>query len=225
MSYSTLLLDLDNTILSFDQAEQYALRKVLEQHAIEWQQELFTMYHNKNKALWLALEQGKVERDYVLSQRFVELFQQLDLEVDGKAMDQMFRSFLTEEIFFMPNAKKVLDQLKKEKQLYVVTNGVAVTQKKRIQKAGLEAYFNEIFISEEIGYQKPSPLFFKHVLGSIEEKDLQDILMIGDSLSADILGGNQVGIDTCWYSNEKVGKKIQPTYHIQQLDELIMLVN
>ncbi|MGX7030081.1 YjjG family noncanonical pyrimidine nucleotidase [Vagococcus zengguangii] len=225
MSYSTLLLDLDNTILSFDQAEKYALRKLLEEQAIDWDESLFESYHQKNKALWQALEKGKVARDYVLSQRFVELFHQLDVEVDGHAMDQLFRSYLAEEIFFMPRAKEVLTELKKDKQLYVVTNGVADTQKKRIEKAGLASYFDELFISEEIGHQKPSPLFFDHVLANVEEQNQAEILVVGDSLSADILGGNQAGLDTCWYSPGKANEVIQPTYQIKALDELLTLAN
>ena len=225
MTYSTLLLDLDNTILSFDQAEKYALEKVMQIQGMNLDEVLFESYSKINKALWHALEQGEISREEVLSQRFVELFKILDLEVEGSAIDQLFRTYLVEKIFFMPRAMEVLGELKEEKQLYIVTNGVAVTQKERLKKAGLEAYFAEIFISEEIGHQKPSRLFFQHVLDNIEEQDKDKVLMVGDSLSADILGGNQIGIDTCWYSLDTLDQNIEPTFHIKSLDELLKLVD
>ncbi|MGX6979838.1 YjjG family noncanonical pyrimidine nucleotidase [Vagococcus elongatus] len=227
MNYSTVLMDLDNTILSFDQAEEYALKKLFEEEEVPWQQEIFQRYHIKNKELWEELEKGIYQREHVLSERFVYIFQLCGKKVDGDEMDQRFRHHLSEKIFFMPEALKTLDKLKEKKiHLHMVTNGVAVTQYRRIKKAKIGHYFNQLFISEEVGYQKPAKEFFQHVFERIEEKDTSKVLMMGDSLSADIKGGNQAGIDTCWYTEKKTvgSQEITPTYHITRLDDVLTIV-
>lgn len=227
MNYSTVLMDLDNTILSFDQAEEYALKKLFEDEKVPWQQDVFQLYHEKNKVLWEGLEKGIYQREHVLSERFVYIFRLCGKKVDGHEMDQRFRHHLSEEIFFMPEALKTLDRLKEKKiHLHMVTNGVAVTQHKRIKKANIAHYFNQLFISEEVGYQKPAKEFFQHVFDHIEEKDTAKVLMMGDSLSADIKGGNQAGIDTCWYTEKQVEKNpaIKPTYHITRLEDVLTIV-
>lgn len=227
MTYTTLLFDLDNTLLSFDEAEKYALVQLCKQENIKWDELIFNDYHKKNKELWDGLEQGIYERDYVLSERFVYLFSLYGKRVDGSKIDQIFRKFLSEKIFFMPEAITCLTGLKNlGLHLSIVTNGVGETQRKRLKLAQLEDYFDYLFISEEIGYQKPRIEFFDKVLETIEESDKDRILLVGDSLSADILGGNQAGIDTCWYHEGPSMKDelIQPTYHISSLLTLFEIV-
>lgn len=222
MNYQTLLFDVDDTLLDFQDTEKQALRRLFQEVDVELTKETEALYRAVNHQRWRAYEKGELTRDQVVNERFGLVFEQLGKQVDSVAMEQTYRRFLNEGHQLLGNSLEIIRDLATKANLYVVTNGVSQTQHQRLQEAKLAPYFKEIFISEEVGYQKPMPEFFEHVFQKIPNLDKKKTLIIGDSLSSDILGGKNAGIDTVWLRAEKPVERllVEPTYQIERLEEL-----
>lgn len=179
-----------------------------------------------NQILWTDYEEGKLDREELLAKRFTYIFGKLGMTCDGLEMDHLFRSNLNEEAELLVGVKEVLDKLKGRYPLFIVTNGVADTQKSRLTKSKLMDYFDGIFISEETGYQKPMPEFFDYVFERVPELDPTKCLIIGDSLSADIKGGQMAGMATCWLNPAREDHNLaeSPTYEIGDIKELLTIL-
>lgn len=184
-------------------------------------------YKELNKSLWQDLEKGKVSRDYVLNNRFSLLFGRYNRTVDGIKVESRYRYYLDLQHDCIEGADELLKNLNNEYRLYVISNGVSNTQYKRLRDSNLEQYFQKIFISEDIGFGKPMKDFFVAVMKQIPEFDLKNTLIIGDSLTADILGGTVMDMDTCWFNpHNKVNETtIIPKYEINRLSDLYKILN
>ncbi len=226
MNYTTLLFDIDHTLLDFDATERAALRQLFEDEQLEWTDEREARYRTINQSLWKALERGEVTRDEVITSRFVTFFAEQGRTVDGSRMDTRYRTYLSQGTELIEGAIELLDALKGKYQLYVVTNGVAATQRARLTGSGLAPYFDGIFVSEETGYQKPMAAFFDYVFDRIPDATRDQTLIIGDSLTADIQGGISAGIATCWFNPGHIAAsaELTPTYTIERLDQLVTLL-
>ncbi|AYC30503.1 YjjG family noncanonical pyrimidine nucleotidase [Paenisporosarcina cavernae] len=224
--YQTLLFDLDDTLLDFGAAEKMAFRSLLQSQNVEHSDEKEARYKEINKGLWKKFEEGALTRNEVIHTRFVQFFGEQSIEVDGVEMDRQFRHFLEEGKFFVEGAEEVISTLHHTHDLYIVTNGVSTTQAKRLKATGLRPYFTTVFVSEDTGFQKPMKGFFDYVFARIPNFDSSRTIIIGDSLSADIRGGNDAGIATCWFNPRGLTNEtgIEPTYEIRQLDELYAIV-
>lgn len=221
--YHTLLFDLDDTLLDFGRAEQTALRKVLSHFGIEATPELFQRYSKINRVHWEMLERNELSKNEVLSYRHERFFKSLGKEVDGATIDQLYRNAVAEHGHHLfDGALEIVEELSWTYRLFIITNGVKETQQKRLHCSGLGPYFSEVFISEDVGYQKPMKAFFDHVGARIEDFDSSRALIIGDSLTSDIKGGHNSNIDTCWYN--PLGRSnpfsFSPHYEIKQLNEI-----
>lgn len=226
MKYTTLLFDLDDTILDFTKGEQIALTLLLEEMNVENIQDVIAEYVVLNKSLWKEIEKGTLNRDYVLNNRFSMLFDQYGKKVDGEKVEERYRYYLDLQHDFIEGAQEILKDLHKLYNIYIITNGVSKTQLKRIKDANLEEIFTDIFVSEDIGFQKPAKEYFEAVIKKIPDFNLRKTLIIGDSLTADIAGGIQNNIDTCWINLNKVENltDIKPTYEIYKLSDLYELL-
>ncbi len=225
--YKTLLFDVDDTLLDFGAAEKEALRLLLEEQNFPLTNEVVSRYKNINQGLWTAFEEGKLNLDGVLNSRFSILFKEYGLEVDGSLLEKQYRRLLAESHQLIPGALELISNLQNHFDLYIVTNGVSETQYKRLHDSGLSPFFKDIFVSEETGFQKPMQGFFDYVFARIPDFALEDCLIIGDSLSSDMKGGQLAGITTCWF-NPKLKpnhSEIIPSYQIQKLDELYEILN
>ncbi|MTT31392.1 noncanonical pyrimidine nucleotidase, YjjG family [Terrilactibacillus sp. BCM23-1] len=225
--YRTLLFDVDDTLLDFQAAEDFALRSLFEEQSIPLTIDIEARYKQINQGLWRSFEEGKIERDEIASTRFSLLFKEYGQEVDGFSLGMKYRNFLKEGHQLISGAIELIEDLKNKFDLYIVTNGVAETQDKRLRDAGLFPLFKDIFVSEDTGFQKPMKEFFDYVFAQIPHFSLEETLIIGDSLTSDIKGGEVAGIDTCWFNPEMTPNhtKIKPTYQIQKLEELYDIVN
>jgi 2-haloacid dehalogenase len=212
----------DDTLLDFGAAERMALHLLFEEHAFPFTPETEAAYRRINHELWLSFERGAIPRDEVLHTRHSRLFKEFGREVDGAALDRTFSRHLEAGHQLVEGAYELIVSLQDDYHLYLVTNGVSRIQDKRLRGSGLHPLFKGIFVSEDTGYQKPMKPYFDHVFARIPGFSATEALIIGDSLTADIRGGHDAGLDTCWFNPRATpnGSGVAPTYEIRRLDEL-----
>ncbi|MBO7747122.1 YjjG family noncanonical pyrimidine nucleotidase [Paenibacillus sp. MWE-103] len=228
MRYKILLFDLDDTLLDFGANETDSLTRLFRQFGYAYPDELFRHYHTVNKQLWAEYESGAITLDVVLNSRFSETMLKLGKVVNGPEWEALYRELLGEgDQVVMDDALDVCRRLSATHRLFVVTNGITRTQIKRLKQSGLDEFFEDIFDSQSIGAQKPSPAFFDHVMRHIPDFNRHEALIIGDSLNTDIKGGQQAGIDTCWINRNRAAQSgpqaIPSTYAISSLTELLAI--
>ena len=174
------------------------------------------------------LELGEISRQELMTNRFTTFFKkEFNLNIDGLSLNREYLEFLSTGTDTIPGAKDLLSTLKKSgHKLYVVTNGIDFVQKRRLRNTGFNSFFDDIFISQKIGYQKPDARFFKNVFNELSEFNPDDTLIIGDSLTSDIQGGHNANIDSIWYNpkSSPIDKKITPTYQVNKLQDILQIV-
>lgn len=205
-----LLFDLDNTILDFDSSERAALTDAFRQFHIEPTGKLLEDYHHINIKYWEKLERGELSRLEVLEGRFDELFRLYGIDCTGREIQGVYEKNLGTHYDFMPGAKELLERLYEKNDLYIVSNGCAEVQASRIAGADLRKYFRDFFVSENVGFDKPDARFFDSCFSAIPDFDRERAVIIGDSLTSDIMGGKNAGIRTCWFN---VGMKPVPLFN------------
>lgn len=222
-----VLWDIDDTLLDFGLAEEYALSRCLEEIGIRADGDMIRRYSLVNRRRWEALERGELTREEVLLGRFREFF---DLEgilcPDIHAFNQAYQLALGDRPVPRDDSLGILRRLRGKVLQYGVTNGTAAAQERKLKSSGLDQLLDGVFISEWLGAEKPSPLFFRPVLEAIPPAEKEEIVIIGDSLTSDILGGINAGI-RCWWYNPKGkpnDKGLQPEREIGDLHEAETLI-
>ena len=193
-------MDLDDTLLDFGAAERVAIAKAFRDIGLEPMPALMKRYSELNQAQWEAFERGELTRDTVLVRRFALLFAELGLFIDPQHAEDVYRGYLGVGHYFVEGAEEVLSYLAPKYDLYLASNGVAATQYSRLESAGIGHYFKDIFISEVTGSHKPDRAYFDYCFSRIPGFDPSKALIVGDSLTSDILGGCNAGIRTCWFN-------------------------
>ena len=204
--YTTILFDADNTLMDFDKAENEALKKVMSDFSLPVTEENCNKYSAINDALWKQFEKGEIEKAYIKATRFKTFFEFMGVKenFDPLEVNNIYISYLSEGGYTIDGASELCANLKnKGYALYIITNGIASVQANRFQKSGLLPYFENVFVSEDIGFQKPKREYFDYVLNNINESDKTKILVIGDSLSSDIKGAENAELDYIWYNHKK----------------------
>ena len=228
MTYKFLLFDLDHTLLDFDTAEDVALTQLLKEEGVEDIQDYKDYYVPMNKSLWRDLEQKKITKAELINTRFSKLFAHFGIEKDGSYLAERYQFFLSKQGQTFPGVEDLLKYLiHQENELYAATNGITFIQTGRLEQSGIAPFFKEIFISEQLHTQKPDAEFYEKIGARIPNFDKNHALMIGDSLSADIQGGNNAGIDTIWYNPHHLENKTQaqPTYEVDSYQALLELLD
>lgn len=217
-TYKYLLFDADDTVLDFRTAERTAFAAMSHECGIEFTEELYSRYHIINARLWKQIETNEITRDELKFRRYYEL---VGDETLARKMGKAYERLLGEQNAVIDGAPELCRRLGKIYRLFIITNGLAYAQRNRIRKSAANGIFEDLFISEEIGYAKPDPRFFDAVCGKIGDPDRSNYLVIGDTLSSDISGAVAAGIDSCWYNpRHEVADGIRPTYTVYRLDEL-----
>lgn len=222
-----LFLDLDNTILDFNKAESIAIRKTMAAYGLEPTDALAARYSAINDLHWKALERGEMTRDQVVTGRFAVFFGENGITVDPAAVARTYEQFLSTGHWFLPGAEETVKQkLFGKYKLYLASNGTAVVQKGRMTSADLYPYFEQSFVSQELGHNKPSKAYFDAAFARIPGFDPDECLMVGDSLTSDILGGKNAGLRTVWVNpgHKTAPEHLKPDYEIEFLADLPALL-
>ena len=222
-----LFLDLDDTILDFKKAEAIAIRKTMAAFGLEPTDALAARYSAVNDLHWKALERGEMTREQVLKGRFAMFFGEQGVEVDPAAVAKVYEQHLSTGHWFLPGAEETVKQkLYGKYKLYLASNGTAVVQKGRMTSADLYPYFEESFVSQELGHNKPSKEYFEAAFARIPGFRREECLMVGDSLTSDILGGKNAGLRTVWVNphHKTAPEHLKPDYEIEMLAELPALL-
>ena len=224
MTYKFLLFDLDHTLLDFDTSEDVALTQLLKEEGVADIQAYKDYYVPMNKSLWKDLEEKKITKQELVNTRFSKMFSHFGIEKDGVYLAERYQFYLAQQGQVFSGAMELLDSLiDRGYELYAATNGITTIQTGRMAQSGLAPYFNQVFISEQLQTQKPDALFYEKIGQQIAGFSKEKTLMIGDSLTADIQGGNNAGIDTVWYNPQHLENTTQlhPTYEVHSYKDLL----
>lgn len=200
MIIDTVFFDLDNTLLDFYATEEHILGEALSRHGITPTPEVVACYQDINVAQWQLLEQGQIGIDEVGVRRFALLVEALGHSADAQALSDTYEHLMENACFFVPGAKELLQVLSTQYRLCLVTNGMGEVQHNRIRNCGLEGYFDEIFVSSDLGCVKPNADFFEACFAALGGVEASRSVMIGDGLNADMRGGIQMGMRTIWFN-------------------------
>lgn len=200
--YKYLLWDVDGTVLDFLASERYAIRFLFKKYNLgECSDEMLKLYSSINVKYWQILERGEMTKPEILVGRFREFFEIIGVDISiAESFNKEYQVTLGDHIEFVENAREILLGQKGKYTLIAVTNGTKVAQEKKLKLSGLNEIFDAIFISEDVGAEKPSREFFDYVFDKTGITDKREALIIGDSLTSDIKGGFLAGIDTCWFN-------------------------
>ena len=223
-----ILWDIDGTLLDFLKAEHEAIKKCFQIHELgECTDEMIARYSVINRKYWEKLERGEMSKGEILVKRFEEFFALEGIQTDcAPLFNKEYQIRLGDTICFRDNSYELVKGLKGRIKQYAVTNGTKVAQDRKLLKSGLIDLFDGVFISEEIGVEKPGIGFFEYVWEQIGEYDLSEIMIVGDSLTSDIQGGNNAGIVCCWYNpaGKMNDKNLRIDYEITDLQDILRLI-
>jgi 2-haloacid dehalogenase len=220
--YDFIMLDADNTLFDFDKAEALSLKATLEYFGVAYDETVNAAYSAINLGLWKMYEKKLVAKETILTQRFAELFRLLGADIDASRANEVYRKNLETKSHLLPYAEEVCAELSKRFTLAIATNGVATTQRSRFTGSPISKYVKHHIISEEIGIAKPDARFFDAAFAMIGCTDKSGVLMVGDSLSSDIQGAINAGIDCCWFNPKRLPNEnnLDINYEIADLREL-----
>lgn len=221
--YAWLWFDADGTLFDYDRAEGIALAKAFESVNTEFKNEYLEIYRGINKQLWRALERHEIKPDVLQLRRFELLLEATELSCSPLQISKAYVEQLAIRAELMDGAHDVLRTLHGRCQLAIVTNGLQAVQRSRLAHSSIRHYIVDLIVSEEMGAAKPKLRFFDAAFARLDYPAKSDVLIIGDSLSSDIQGGVDYGIDTCWYNpaGEPRPSDLPITYEIGHLRELL----
>ena len=222
----SVLFDLDDTLLDFKKAEKLAIRKTFMHIGVPPSDELEERYSVINRSQWERLERGELTREEVLVTRFDILFAELGVKIPSEMAQATYEYLLSIGHYFTEGAEELLETLQGSYRLFLISNGTARVQESRLRSSGIGKYFEGVFISERVGFNKPRREFFDTAFAGVEGFDPKQAIVVGDSLTSDILGGKNAGIRTCWFNprNKPRREDIVPDYEIKALSELPSLL-
>ena len=222
--YKYILWDVDGTVLDFLASEAYAIRFLFKKYGIgECSDDMLKLYSEINVKYWQKLERNELTKPEILVGRFREFFETIGVDTSiVEEFNKEYQVTLGDHIEFVGNAKEILLSQKGKYTIVAVTNGTKVAQEKKLRLSGLDKIFDDIFISEDVGEEKPNKEYFDYVFEKLGMTDKREVLLVGDSLTSDMKGGMIAGIDTCWFNPNRTPNTlgIPVTYEIDDLDKV-----
>jgi 2-haloacid dehalogenase len=225
--YDTFLIDADGTLFDYDMAEENALKCMFRKYQLSYNENVRTLYRKINRDVWDSFEKGQTPKSEMQVLRFKRLFGALEIKGDPYIFNVEYLVELGKGSFLIDGAFELCKTISDSHcRAYIVTNGISTTQKARLENAIIKPYISKLFVSEDIGFQKLNTLYFEYVFSHIPCTDKSKMIIIGDSLSADIAGGIHAGIDTCWFNkcDTENHSGFIPTYEIKKLLEICDLI-
>lgn len=200
--FDILLWDVDGTLLDFIAAEKAAVQTIFREFGLgECTDEMVERYSRINKEYWERLERGELSKPEILVRRFADFFASEGLDASkAPEFNEQYQVRLGDTVVFCDDSYELLSSLRGRVKQYAVSNGTVVAQTRKLRRSGFDRLLDGVFLSEELGYEKPATEFFDRVFAAIGEPDREHVLIVGDSLTSDITGGNRAGIRTCWYN-------------------------
>jgi YjjG family noncanonical pyrimidine nucleotidase len=226
MKYRWLLLDADGTLFDYDRAEAMALERTFHDLGHDYRPDYAVAYRRINGAIWREFEQGRITQDRLRARRFELLFQDIGLASDAERFSAQYLEHLAWGIDLLPGVEEVLAALHGRIGLALISNGLQDVQRPRLARSTIGRYLDPVIISEEAGFSKPDVRLFEVAFEAMGQPHKEDVLIVGDSLTSDIRGGNNFGIDTCWLNpwREPRPGDVSVRYEIQSLPELVALL-
>ena len=226
MRYITLLMDADNTLLDFTRSEHDAIAETFAHFGLPNDDATIAIYSEVNDAHWKMLERGEIEKKVLMWKRFEAFCARTGLEADPKALAADYLKTLSTKSYMIEGALEVCAELAKSCRMYIITNGDKRVQQGRFNPSPLAKYFEKCYISEEVGFEKPDIRYFDAVMQDIPEFDPATTLVVGDSLTSDIKGGVEYGIDTCWLNpkGKEVPEGMNITYVIKDIRDVLEIL-
>jgi len=220
--YELIYLDADDTIFDYQKCEKKSLKKSLEHYKIECNNEIVGKYAKINSKLWSRYENREITQDFLRTERFRLLFNELEIDVNEFDFSDIYLENLGNSSYLIEDADQVLNYLSSRYSLAIITNGIAEVQKSRIAKSTIKKFIRNLIISEEARSNKPNIEIFLYAEKITTYKNKEKTLIIGDSLHSDIQGGLNYGIDTCWFNPKRITNttNIVPNYVINRLNDL-----
>lgn len=221
--YEIFLFDADHTLYDYNKAEENALKTMFDYCGFSYSAEIRARYRIINDEAWTAYEKGELSISDFPTTRFSRLLNEIGEQYDASEFNQKYLAELGKGTFLIDGAVDICKAIvAANKQIFIVTNGLLATQESRIKHSLIKDYISDYFVSSAVGYQKPDGMFFEYVFSHIPQIGKEKMLIIGDSLTADIAGGNNSGIDSCWFNEHGIENTtgITPTYEISKLSEL-----
>lgn len=224
--YNCIMMDIDNTLLDFDAAERKALLETLQQFSLPCDEAAISRYHEINSSLWGELNKGKIRRDKLVVERFDRFVKEVGAAAKATELNRAYTEHLATHADVIPGAEEALQELAEVATMIAVSNGTESVERGRLKLSGFEKYFDDIFISEAVGVSKPNPKIFQMAMRKLGIEHSDKVLVVGDSLSADIQGGVNAGLDTCWVNMNGLENEsgLTPTYEVKALSELYPIV-
>jgi len=227
-SITTILWDVDGTLLDFDAPEKAAVQSLFRDYGFgECTDEMVKRYSQINRGYWERLERKELTKPQILVGRFKTFFSEVGLDTSlAQEFNDKYQERLGDTIVFRDDSYEIVKTLRGKVAQYVVSNGTIAAQTKKLRTSGLGALMDGVFLSEQVGFEKPDIKFFEFVLEQIQARDKSQILIVGDSLTSDILGGTNAGIKTCWYNPNGLPVKgnVRIDYEIKDLHEIFSIL-
>ena len=215
-----VLIDIDDTIFDFEKCSKNSFLKTLEKFNLKFKEEDFSYFNKVNDILWTKQKLGKINIKEVFIKRDYLMGKYFNLDIEKGLFNDLFVNFLYDEIEMVDGIEDLLEYLSDKYKIFAASNGIYKMQENRLKKSNLDKYFNEIFVSEKIGYEKPDKKFFKKIM-DITKFSNDDLIMIGDSIKSDIIGAKNSKIKSIYFNKED--KKIIDknfTYQVKNLSEI-----
>jgi len=225
--YRWLIFDADGTLFDFRLGETTALKQTTRKHGIEYSPHLHDVYNAISLELWRQFELGEIDLKQLRIVRFERLFSEFGIAIEPDPFNLDFMEALGQQTQLLPGAESTVRRLSSGFRLLLATNGIAVVQRPRFARSSIRRYFEDVVISDEIGVAKPQVGFMEAAFSRMGDPPKSEVLMIGDSLTSDIAGGTDFGIDTCWFNPDGISPDgaPQPTFTIAALSEIDAIVD
>jgi 2-haloacid dehalogenase len=225
-TYDWLLLDADGTLFDYDAAESTALRQTLEAAGHAFQPSYLPAYAAINGEMWLALEQGNITPERLRTRRFELWSEAIGVPIDAAWFSDVYLRHLSLCTDLLAGAEETVRALAGRVRMLVITNGLRDVQTPRLARSAIAGYMAGMIISEEVGAAKPAGEIFDAAFARMGQPDRARVLMVGDSLTSDMQGGYDYGIDTCWFNPAGAPgcPSLPVTYQITRLSELLQIV-